>query len=69
MRLRTFLHLLARELWQWYFKCLQKFQCQNALLCHETTPLYDQSRTANVLNMKMDTLCLVWSDTVPLFER
>lgn len=72
MRLPTFLHLLVRELWQWYFKCLQKFQCQNALLCHETTPLYNQSRTANVRNVKMDTTpCALSCQTLShsYFER
>lgn len=50
-----FLHLLRGERWQRYFKCPQKFQCRDAVLCHETTPLCNQSGTANALKTKTDT--------------
>lgn len=66
MWLQIFLHMLAGEGWQWHFKHLQKFQCQDALLCHSLTPaLRGNSKHVKHENGQ-HTSCLALSGTVPL---
>lgn len=61
-----FLHMLARERWQWHFKHLQKLQSQDALLCHELPPVSRGSSQRVKHENGHHTLCLALSGTVPL---